>query len=114
MRPVNPDAPSWSREFSPENNDALGASSLRSVTLESLTFGKAQHSVFVKIDIEGGEKSVFESLSGEVIDRIGGFLIETHDRKVAGSGNAVITRLAGYGFNWTTHGENILAYRPRP
>lgn len=104
---ANPNAPAWS--FHMEQSTQPGG--LPAVTLASLTRNDAPLSVFLKMDVEGAEKRVLESLPEIVGERIGGVLIETHDRKEPGSGAALARFLSHWDMNVTVLGESILGYR---
>lgn len=106
---ANPDAPSWSYQLqaSPDEDGGLPA-----VTLADLTDRDEAGSVFLKMDVEGAEKQVLESLAGRASERIGAVLVETHDRKEPGSGTALAEYLARRRMHVTVLGESILGYCP--
>lgn len=81
-----------------------------SVTLEQMTEGCSPRSVVVKMDIEGAEREVFANISKEVMDRLLCLIVELHDRKAPGCGQAVIRALSKTDLSITVSDEYLIAY----
>jgi len=61
----------------------------------------------LKIDIEGGEKSVFEK-NTEWIDAVDQIIIEIHDHYVPNSSSTLIKAISPYNFKISWAGENLV------
>lgn len=84
--------------------------SIRCVTVESILQAYDLEWIdILKMDIEGGEKSVFDAC-GRWIDKVGVLVVELHDRISMGCSRSFY--LATKGFErFEKHGEKVIAYR---
>ena len=72
---------------------------IEAVTLQDLLESKGWNTIdLLKIDIEGAEYEVFESISPEILIKTNKILLEFHWNK--GRLNPIINKLTQYGFNF--------------
>jgi FkbM family methyltransferase len=83
--------------------------SLRSIMRD---FGLEQIDI-LKMDIEGAEHVVIESLDDEILNKINAIQFECSDVEVAGNALRVFARLVGQDFDGYAFGENVYLIRRR-
>lgn len=100
-----PDAEKWA--FSVRKVD-FGESSIRGIAIDELMQEVGiDHIDLLKLDIEGAEKELFESISTNWLDRVNTIVIELHDRFKPGCAQAFYSALHGRRFTQEIRGENI-------
>lgn len=88
-----------------------GKNMAEAITMDSLmsTYG-IDHIDILKIDIESGEKELFES-STSFLSKTRNVIIELHDWMRPGCAAPFFKSLAGYSYNYTTMHENTMILR---
>ena len=108
LKLVNPGCESMSFRFE-ESTDNKGTEAI-SIPSILCKYGLS-HVDILKMDIEGGEKSVFES-NVEWCNDVDFFIIEMHDRYAKGASDTVDRQLVELrGYNKTSHEENDIYYK---
>ena len=88
-----------------------GKTSVRVYTIDEIFQLSGQPTIDVlKIDIEGAEKEVFESVFENWIEHTKVIVVETHDRFKAGTSKALFSTISKYNFSLELCGENLVLY----
>lgn len=102
MKIKNPDAPKYSYQME------LGESNIKTVSINSLLEKyNIKELTIAKLDIEGGEKAVFEK-NTEWINVCDTLIIELHEHYAPGCGSALLRAISNYKVTINWQGENLI------
>ncbi|MEO5947153.1 MAG: FkbM family methyltransferase [Chitinophagaceae bacterium] len=95
--------------FTVEEVSAENESTIKAFSIAAIMQQNGWHQIdFLKMDIEGSEKIVFESDFESWLPFTRVLVIELHERMVPGCSAAVFSALNKYQFSWVEKGENIV------
>jgi FkbM family methyltransferase len=112
---TNIDAPGWARQVEPYESK-LAIDATRAVTIdEIIQQADEDRATIVKVDIEGGEASLFRS-NTSWLDRTDLLIIELHDWKFPGQRSSLplLRRISEGNFEVTQKGENFFCFNVSP
>jgi FkbM family methyltransferase len=109
----NPGDGNWGFQTRERGNSDSTTVSVPAITIDSLLKQFDLPSIdLLKVDIEGAEKEVFADSSGW-IDRIGGIMVELHDRYKPGCSETVLAATRDFSVKWQK-GETSFLFRNGP
>lgn len=94
-------------ETSDADKDGLPSLGIHDIMMEK----NWDHIDLLKIDIEGGEKEIFTKNHELWLPKVKILIVETHDRYITGSSNAVFKAIINYDFSCKIKGSNFVFYK---
>ncbi len=91
-----------------------GSLQIQGITMDDLLEELGVNSIdLLKLDVEGGEKEIFNADSSRWLSKVDVLAVELHDSRVPGCSRAFYLATAAEDFAEYRRGENIVLYRPK-
>lgn len=112
LRIENPNADNWSFRVEETEDEKWTGISIPALTILDLMLLEEHETIdILKIDIESGEKEVFESGYEKWLPKVNVLITELHDRIKPGCSYSFYKAITSYPFNQTIKGWNVIITR---